>query len=133
VSSTPNTTPALAEGFVLLDNSTSLEAVSELFEHPTEIIRADAPEDVDAALAALTAGLARGLHAAGFFSYELGYLLEPKLASLLPGGRKMPLLWFGLYSAPREMMGSEVQGQRFVSQALRAGSEQHQQRRHLSA
>jgi len=102
-------TPALAEGFVLLDNSTNLEAVSELFEHPVEIIRADTPGEVDAALAALTSGLARGLHAAGFFSYELGYLLEPRLASLLPDRRKVPLLWFGLYTAPREMIGAEVQ------------------------
>jgi para-aminobenzoate synthetase/4-amino-4-deoxychorismate lyase len=101
--------PSLAEGFALLDNSTSLEAVSELFEHPVEIIRADTPEEVQPALAALAAGLARGLHAAGFFSYELGYLLEPKLASLLPPLRKMPLLWFGLYTAPRELAGAEVQ------------------------
>lgn len=107
--STAHKTPALAEGFVLLDNSTSLEAVSQLFEHPAEIIRADGPEEVDAALAALTSGLERGLHAAGFFSYELGYLLEPRLASLLPERRKMPLLWFGLYTSPRELMGSEVQ------------------------
>jgi len=101
--------PSLAEGFVLLDNSTSLEAVSELFERPVEIIRADTPQEVDTALAALTSGLARGLHAAGFFSYELGYLLEPRLASLLPEQRKMPLLWFGLYTTPRELTGAEVQ------------------------
>jgi para-aminobenzoate synthetase/4-amino-4-deoxychorismate lyase len=101
--------PALAEGFVLLDNSTSREAVSELFENPVEIIRADVPEEVDAALSALTDALARGLHAAGFFSYELGYLLEPKLATLLPPERKMPLLWFGLYTSPRELTGAEVQ------------------------
>ncbi|MBY0561215.1 aminodeoxychorismate synthase component I [Hyphomicrobium sp.] len=103
-------TPTLAEGFVLLDNSTSLDAVSKLFEKPVEIIRADAPEDVEAALAALQAGIARGLHAAGFFSYELGYLLEPRLTHLLPARRKVPLLWFGLYTAPREMTGAEVQG-----------------------
>jgi para-aminobenzoate synthetase/4-amino-4-deoxychorismate lyase len=101
--------PALAEGFVLLDNSTSLEAVSELFEHPVEIIRADRPEEVEAALNALSAALSRGLHAAGFFSYELGYLLEPRLVGLLPPDRKVPLLWFGLYSAPRELTGAEVQ------------------------
>lgn len=103
-------TPTLAEGFVLLDNSTSLEAVSKLFEKPVEIIRADAPEDVEAALAALQAGIARGLHAAGFFSYELGYLLEPRLTHLLPARCKVPFLWFGLYTAPREMTGAEVQG-----------------------
>lgn len=103
-------TPTLAEGFVLLDNSTSLDAVSKLFEKPVEIIRADAPEDVEAALAALQAGIARGLHAAGFFSYEFGYLLEPRLTNLLPARRKVPLVWFGLYTAPREMTGAEVQG-----------------------
>lgn len=102
-------TPSLAEGFVLLDNSTRLDAVSMLFEHPVEIIRADDPSDVDRALAALQAGIAKGLHAAGFFSYELGYLLEPKLVHLLPTARSMPLLWFGLYAQPREMTGAEVQ------------------------
>jgi para-aminobenzoate synthetase / 4-amino-4-deoxychorismate lyase len=101
--------PSLTEGFVLLDNSTSLEAVSELYEDPIEIIRADTPEDVDGALRSIEAGIKRGLHAAGFFSYELGYLLEPKLAHLLPGRRAMPLLWFGLYKGPRELSGAEVQ------------------------
>ncbi len=102
--------PALAEGFVLLDNSTSLDAVSELFERPVETIRADAPDEVGPALFALQAGVGRGLHAAGFFSYELGYLLEPKLTHLLPPERKVPLLWFGLYASPRQLTGAEVQG-----------------------
>lgn len=104
-----NASPALAEGFVLLDNSTRLDAVSLLFEHPVEIIRADRADEVEPALAALEAGLARGLHAAGFFAYELGYVLEPKLAQLLPERRKVPLLWFGLYTEPCELTGAEVQ------------------------
>jgi para-aminobenzoate synthetase / 4-amino-4-deoxychorismate lyase len=102
-------TPALAEGFVLLDNSTSLSATSLLFEHPSRIIRADEPQGVAAALAELKQAIASGLHAAGFFSYELGYVLEPKLAGLLPSKRSVPLLWFGLYNAPRKMSGAEVQ------------------------
>ena len=102
-------TPALAEGFVLLDNSTRSDAISVLFEHPTEIVRADTPDQVDAALARLKAGLAGGMHAAGFFSYELGYVLEPRLAHLMPASRVMPLLWFGLYTGPRELSGAEVQ------------------------
>ncbi|MFT3732339.1 MAG: aminodeoxychorismate synthase component I [Hyphomicrobium sp.] len=101
--------PALAEGFVLLDNSTSLDAISELFERPVEILRADSPDEVAPALSALQRGIERGLHAAGFFSYELGYLLEPKLTHLMPPDRKVPLLWFGLYAAPRQLMGAEVQ------------------------
>ena len=94
---------------MLLDNSTRSDAISVLFEHPTEIVRADTPGDVAAALTRLKSGLANGLHAAGFFSYELGYVLEPKLAGLMPPQRSMPLLWFGLYTRPREMSGAEVQ------------------------
>lgn len=101
--------PELQEGFVLLDNSTRSDAISILFADPIETVRADDPADVPRALAALQAGLDRGLHAAGFFSYELGYVLEPKLAARIPAKRAMPLLWFGLYQEPREMRGSEVQ------------------------
>ena len=101
--------PSLAEGFVLLDNSTRSDAISVLFEHPAEIVRADRPEEVAGALEALRQGLARGLHAGGFFSYELGYVLEPKLSTLLPAKRTIPLLWFGLYPGPRELSGAEVQ------------------------
>lgn len=101
--------PELQEGFVLLDNSTRKDAISLLFEHPSSIIRADSPSEVAGALAAIRAGLDRGLHAAGFFSYELGYVLEPKLAHRLPKARRVPLLWFGLYKAPRELRGEDVQ------------------------
>ena len=101
--------PELQEGFVLLDNSTRMDAISILFEHPVETVRADEPGSVQKALAALQSGLDRGLHAAGFFSYELGYVLEPKLAPRIPANRAVPLLWFGLYKEPREMRGAEVQ------------------------
>jgi para-aminobenzoate synthetase/4-amino-4-deoxychorismate lyase len=94
---------------VLLDNSTSLDATSELFERPVELIRADRPDEVGPALTTLQEAINRGLHAAGFFSYELGYLLEPKLIHLLPPARKLPLLWFGLYASPRQLTGAEVQ------------------------
>ena len=69
----------------------------------------DRPEEVAGALAELREATAAGLHAAGFFSYELGYVLEPKLAALLPDNRRVPLLWFGVYSEPRSMTGAEVQ------------------------
>ena len=102
-------TPALAEGFVLLDNSTRSDAISVLFEHPIDIVRADRAEEVEGAIARLKSALSQGLHAAGFFSYELGYVLEPKLRELLPQNRAIPLMWFGLYTHPRELSGAEVQ------------------------
>ena len=102
-------TPQLSQGFVLLDNSTSRDAVSMLYENPLRIVRADTAEEVADAIAALEAAVRAGLHAAGFFSYELGYVLEPKLAALLPGDRRVPLLWFGLYDKPRRLAGADVQ------------------------
>ena len=99
----------LAETFVLLDNSSGGGRPSLLFCDPVEVVEAWEPHEVAAALARIDDGVERGLHAAGFFSYELGYVLEPRLASLLKPGRTVPLLWIGLYRAPVAMTNAEVQ------------------------
>ncbi|MDQ8698996.1 aminodeoxychorismate synthase component I [Hyphomicrobium sp. LHD-15] len=112
----------LEETFVLLDNSSGRGAPSLLFTEPTEIVSAVTPEEVPAALARLEAGTTAGLYAAGFFAYELGYVLEPKIRDLLPEGRNVPLLWFGLYRAPREMSEREVD--HWLSTHTRSGSYQ---------
>ncbi len=98
----------LSEAFVLLDNSSGSRSPSLLFTEPQEIVSAETPQDVEPAINRIEAAVADGLHAAGFFSYELGYVMEPKLAGLMPQKRSMPLLWFGLYEAPREMTGPGV-------------------------
>jgi len=98
----------LEEAFVLLDNSSGRGPPSQLFTAPAEIVVAETPDEIPAAFARLEAGRAAGLHAAGFFSFELGYVLEPKLAGLLPPDRKVPLLWFGLYKAPQALGEAEV-------------------------
>ena len=98
----------LEETFVLLDNSAGTGAPTLLFSNPKEIVSAMTPDEVGPALARLEAAAAEGLHAAGFFAYELGYVLEPKIRDLLPEGRNVPLLWFGLYDAPRAMSEAEV-------------------------
>jgi para-aminobenzoate synthetase/4-amino-4-deoxychorismate lyase len=91
--------------FVLLDDSLTLGAAgastSLLYAAPERVVVAHAPEEVEPALEAITRGLALGLEAAGFFSYELGYCLEPKLKDLLPRERRQPLLWMGLFPAAR--------------------------------
>ena len=73
---------------------------------PVAIIRADAPHEVASALAAMEAALENGHHLAGYFSYELGYLLEPRLTALLPEKRDVPLLWFGVFKACEEFSGT---------------------------
>jgi hypothetical protein len=96
------------DAFVLLDDSLSRTDRCWLFERPMEVVRCDRPEDVEAALLRLAAAGANGLFGAGFLSYELGYLMEPKLAPLLPQDRLQPLLWFGLFDAPRELDSAAV-------------------------
>jgi para-aminobenzoate synthetase / 4-amino-4-deoxychorismate lyase len=71
------------------------------FGRPLGTIRADTPEEVPVALAALQTVWDMGLHAAGYFSYEMGYVLEPRLQPLLPRHRLAPLLWFGIFDPPK--------------------------------
>lgn len=70
------------------------------FAHPREMIVAHALSEVPAALDAMDAARGAGGWLAGFASYELGFALEPRLASLMPKDRRLPLLQFGVYDAP---------------------------------
>lgn len=97
------------EPYVLLDDNTGLGGPSALYTDLVEIVRADEPSEVAGALERLQGAAGRNLHAAGFFAYELGYILEPRLAKLLPRERNVPLLWFGLFRAPRLMASTEVE------------------------
>jgi para-aminobenzoate synthetase component I len=71
------------------------------FTQPRRIIRADAASDVPAALDAVDRARADGLWLAGMLSYELGYALEPRLASLLPENRDQPLIHLAAFDAPQ--------------------------------
>lgn len=101
--------PGTAAPYVLLDDNTGLGGPSALYTSPVEIVRADNPAGVASSLERLEAAAGQGLHAAGFFAYELGYVLEPRLAKLMPAERDVPLLWFGLFPPPRLMSSDEVE------------------------
>ena len=103
------TTQELSETFVLLDHSSTGIGPSLLFEDPVRVVEAWRSEDVPAAIAEIEAGIAQGYYAAGFFAYELGYVLEPKLSDLMPDRIVVPLLWFGLYQAPKELSSRDVE------------------------
>ncbi|MGY3436724.1 MULTISPECIES: aminodeoxychorismate synthase component I [unclassified Marinovum] len=70
------------------------------FDQPLRLIVAQRPDEVPAALADLSEAQAKGAWVAGYASYELGYALEPKLAALMPEGRRVPLLCLGVYDRP---------------------------------
>jgi len=73
------------------------------FCDPQAVIRAQTPDEIEPAFAALAAARKAGLWVAGFCSYELGYALEPKLAPLMPQDRSVQLLQFGVYERPMHM------------------------------
>ena len=89
--------------FVLIDDSLSPGGDAWLFENPVEIVACDDPAGVEDALERIAEAGRNGLYAAGFMAYELGYLLEPRLAPLLPQGRRQPLIWMGLFREPRRL------------------------------
>ncbi len=63
-----------------------------LFQKPEAVIEAWEPHEVAGALLALETAQSNGKWLAGSASYELGYVLTPKIAPRLPEGRKEPLL-----------------------------------------
>ena len=71
-----------------------------LFRDPDELLVIERPDEVAAALDLLDARRRAGAWIAGYLSYELGYALEPALAPLMPEGRRVPLLAFGVYDRP---------------------------------
>jgi para-aminobenzoate synthetase component 1 len=72
------------------------------FDMPRDIITAHTAEEYLAALDAAEAARKTGKWLAGYFSYEAGYLLEPKLRPLLPEGRRAPLICLGIFDGPAE-------------------------------
>ena len=81
--------------FVYLEDS--LQGKVQHFRAPLRIIRAHQPSEVEVAFADMQQAHHQGKWLAGFASYELGYVLEPKLAHLLPENRAVPLLCFGVF------------------------------------
>lgn len=77
------------------------------FRRPERVLEARRVEEVLPVLAAVEAGAAAGLHAAGFLAYEAAPAFDPALAVHPPGD--LPLAWFGLFHAPspREDTGPE--------------------------
>jgi hypothetical protein len=69
---------------VALDSAGPQHGRSHVFKERTGEIVARAPAGVESALDRLGEARTQGFHAAGYFSYELSYALEPKLAALMP-------------------------------------------------
>ncbi len=73
-----------------------------LFEAPEEIISCTRLDEVRDCLTRLEAAQKAGRHAAGYLAYELGFAFEEKLRGRFEETGE-PLLWFGVYDAPRNL------------------------------
>src|ERR1700754_381090 len=96
------------ETTILLDDAAPGTGRITRFGRPLAVIQANTTAEVPAALAALQAALDSGRHVAGWFSYELGYALEPRLAPLQWPSRDVPLLWFGVFDAPETIARDDL-------------------------
>lgn len=84
--------------FVVCDDSRAGGSRSFLFRDPDEVVVCTDPSQVAGAFERVETGVRAGLHAAGWFSYELGYHLEPRLAPLAPADPgQPPLMMMGLF------------------------------------
>src|SRR5262245_32047924 len=105
----PRRLPGSQDRRAMLDGDTpfalfrdDLAARDTLFHAPLSTVVANDPGEFLPALAALEDARRAGKWLAGYFSYEAGYLSEPKLRPLLPAGRRTPLIAFGVFDAPSE-------------------------------
>ncbi len=90
------------DAFALFDDATWPDRPALLLGDSQALIEARRAEDVPAALSAIEDGVARGLTAAGYCAYELGYVFEPRLLPLLPRTER-PLLRFHLFAGAQTL------------------------------
>ena len=98
----------ITTGTVLLHDNLNPDGQNLLFTEPKEQLVAHDATTALAALKRIDAAGREGLWAAGYLAYELGFLFEERLRPLLPARSPTPLLWFGLYEAPRRPTGGEI-------------------------
>ena len=94
--------------FVLLDDARPGRERLSLFRAPANVVEAHDRASVIGALDEIARAVSGGKHVAGYFSYELAYVLEAKLAPLMPDARDTPLLWFGVFDARDEIYDDEA-------------------------
>lgn len=100
-------------GTVLLDTARpdTENQHTHLFTDPVDVCRADTYADVLQALRAAQAARERGYYVAGYVAYEAGYALDASLHAAAPplDALRGPLVWFGVYDAPRTWLAGDAQ------------------------
>jgi para-aminobenzoate synthetase/4-amino-4-deoxychorismate lyase len=93
----------LQQPYVLLhtDRGVDRDRPSLFFEKPVAVLRLDSNGDPRAYFDAIERATLDGRWVVGYFAYETGYLLEPRLQPLLRGMSPTgPLAWAGVFEGP---------------------------------
>jgi para-aminobenzoate synthetase/4-amino-4-deoxychorismate lyase len=97
--------------FLLLDDARPSGASdARLYHGPREVVVARRVNEVEPALRRLEQLRASGLELAGYFAYEAGLALEPRLAPLCAArsGAAGPLVWFGAFEGYQAIASEAV-------------------------
>ena len=86
-----------AAPYILLDDQITHRL--RYYTQPIDIVEAHEAEGVEAALSKLKDYHGQGYYLAGYLSYDLGFVLESKLARLMPERSDGPLLQFGVFKS----------------------------------
>jgi para-aminobenzoate synthetase/4-amino-4-deoxychorismate lyase len=103
----------MTDPFILLDDARPDGASdARLYRSPHEVVVARRAEEVGPALDRLEALRGQGFELAGYFAYEAGLALEPRLAGFSPArsGATGPLLWFGAFTGYESIRADDVPG-----------------------
>jgi para-aminobenzoate synthetase/4-amino-4-deoxychorismate lyase len=106
--------------FALFDSATSPSGRALLFTDPVEVIEARVAGEVPAAIARLDEVRGQGAFVAGYFAYELGYCLEPRLRTLLPADHGW-LLRFRVFQT-RELLTARQKARWLLERTSQVGA-----------
>ncbi len=92
------------------------EHASYLFRRPVRVITADSVEDLTTLNSRVEDALSNGFYLAGWWCYESGYALEPRLARLAVRKRPgIPFVWLGVFDRPLKWLHGQACGPHLLS------------------
>lgn len=95
---------------VILKTLQSSQGKNLVFTNPVKIITTHYPEEVAECLVKIATALEQGYYAVGFITYECGCLFDNATQSTYREPA-LPLLWFGIYKAPQEIVKPRASAQ----------------------
>ena len=98
----------MTDPFVLFDDQVTGQ--QRYFTKPLALIEAHSPADIPRAFEKIETALNNGHHIAGYFAYELGLALSPKLQPLLKKRQREnnPLIKIGVFPSPSDTPPAEL-------------------------